>query len=95
MLGVDAKKGKWTAGYGYAYIGADSVFGPLRDSDFGETGGMQDTNLMGHLIKVGYDVTKNCNIGGTLMLMDAISNPNKNAKAGSASLLQLDLVYKF
>ena len=95
MLGVDAKKGKWSAGYAYAYIGADCVFGPLRDSDFGETGGMQDTNLQGHIIKVGYDVTKNFNVGGSLMLMSAIDNKANNSKAGNATLIQLDAVYKF
>ena len=99
LLGIDAKRGKWTVGYGYAYIGAECVFGPLRDSDFGETGGMMDTDMQGHIFRVGYDVTKNVNVGGTLMLMNRINggsgtNAAINA-ADKANLIQLDVVYKF
>jgi hypothetical protein len=97
MLGVDARKGRWTFGYAYAYIGSECVFGPLRDSDFGETGGMQDTDMQGHIFRLGYDVSKNFNIGGTYMLMNRINggSVNTGTSPDRASLIQIDAVYKF
>lgn len=97
MVGIEARKGKWTFGYGYAYIGAECVFGPLRDSDFGETGGMMDTDLQGHVFRLGYDVSKNFNIGASLMLMNRINGGSVNGGANPdrANLIQIDAVYKF
>jgi len=99
MLGMDVRRGKWTLGYGYAYIGADAVFGPMRDSDFGETAGLTDTDIQGHIIRLGYDITKNCNVGGSLMMLQrnkgGTATRAANAEADKAALVQLDLNYKF
>ena len=92
-LGIEAKKAKWSFGYTYLYVGSDSVFGPLRDSDFGETAGLVDTDVQGHLFKVGYDVTKNFTLGASYYMLDRIS-PVTAGTANNAKMLQLDAVYK-
>jgi hypothetical protein len=94
MLGFDLKRGKWSLGYGYAYIEADAVFGPARDSDFGETAGLQDTDIQGHVLKLGYSPTKNVTIGASLFMLDRINNVVAS-EANASQLLQLDAVYKF
>ena len=98
MIGVDGKRGKWNLGYGYAYIGADAVFGPLRDSDFGETAGLQDTDIQGHIIRLSYDVKKNLNVGATLFILQRINGGDavaRDGQADSTNLVQVDAVYKF
>jgi len=94
MLGVDAKRGKWKFGYAYAAIGADAVFGPMRDSDFGETAGLRDTDVQGHVLKLGYNVSKNFELGATWMMLDRISEVAAT-EPDRAQMLQLDAVYKF
>ena len=99
LLGADVKRDQWTFGYGYAYIGADSVFGPFRDTGFGYTSGLQDTDLQGHVFRLGYDVTKNFNLGATWYLLNRIEGGSKDNKTvnspDTSSLVQLDAVYKF
>ncbi len=99
MLGLDVKRGRWSLGYGYARIGADAVFGPMRDSDFGETAGLVDTDIQGHIVRLGCDLTRNLNLGASYLLLSRIkggsSNDAASAESDSAKLLQLDLVYKF
>lgn len=94
MAGIDFKRGKWSAGYAYSYIQADAVFGPLRDSDFGETAGLRDTDIQGHLLRVGYQVTEDFTVSLTAYLLSRISDV-KNNEADKAQMLQLDLSYKF
>ncbi len=94
MLGFDLKRGKWSLGYGYAYIEADAVFGPARDSDFGETAGLQDTDIQGHVLKLGYSPVKNVTLGASLLYLQRINNVVAS-EADAAQLLQLDAVYKF
>jgi hypothetical protein len=94
MLGLDLKRGKWSLGYGYAYIGADAVFGPGRDSDFGETAGLQDTDILGHVVKLAYNPTKNVTLGASAFFLQRIQEV-KATEADAARLFQLDAVYKF
>ncbi|OGV72184.1 MAG: hypothetical protein A3K19_32900 [Lentisphaerae bacterium RIFOXYB12_FULL_65_16] len=94
MLGLDLKRGKWSLGYGYAYIEADAVFGPAREGDFGETTGLNDTDLQGHVIKLAYAPLKNLSLGTTLYLLERIEDV-KSTEADKAQLLQFDASYKF
>ncbi len=97
MLGADVKRGPWSFGYGYAYVGADAVFGPLRDNTFGETAGLTDTDLQGHVLRVGYDVTRNVNIGAAYYLLNRINGGSSETvnDADKAQLLQIEATYKF
>lgn len=100
MLGVDLKRGKWSLGYAYLDIGADAVFGPMRDSDFGETAGLVDTDIRGHVLRLGYDLTKNCSLGASYYNLERRKGGSGNDSSGSsfadsAQLVQLDLNYKF
>jgi len=99
LLGLDVKRAKWTASYNYCYVGANSVFGPMRDSDFGETAGLTDTDIQGHVLRLGYNLTANCNVGVSYMLLNRINGGSENigasTQADQAQLVQLDLNYKF
>ena len=98
LVGLSLKRGKWKLGYSYAYIGADAVFGPLKDSDFGETAGLMDTDIMGHKLGLSYNFTKNMNVGITGYLLDRInggSDETAKNEADSTTCMQLDAVYKF
>jgi hypothetical protein len=71
----------------------------MRDSDFGETAGLTDTDIQGHVLRLGYNLTANCNIGTSYMLLNRINGGSENigssTQADQAQLLQLDLNYKF
>lgn len=102
LLGGEAKYQRLTFGYGYAHIEADSVFGPLKDSDFGETAGLVDTDVQGHKLYATYNVTKNFTIGATAYLLERIEGgsdefegKSKNDEADSTTCFQIDAVYKF
>lgn len=97
MLGADFKRGPWSVGYGYAYVGADAVFGPLRDNTFGDTAGLTDTDLQGHVIRASYDLTKNINIGAAYYLLNRINGGSTKAvnDADKTQLLQVEASYKF
>ncbi|NOY82938.1 MAG: hypothetical protein GXP31_18220 [Kiritimatiellaeota bacterium] len=89
LLGFALKYDRIKLGYSYARIEADSVFGPMKDSDFGETAGLVDTNLEGHKLGLSYAVTPHFSLGLTTMLVQEIEG-DKDAK-----LYQFDAVYKF
>jgi len=89
LLGVSVKYGRLKLGIAYAHIEADSVFGPMKDSDFGETAGLDDTNLDGWKLGLRYDLTKHFSLGATAMLVQEVEG-NKDGQ-----LYQLDAVYKF
>jgi hypothetical protein len=102
LLGLDITRGKWKLGYGYAHIGADSVFGPMKDSDFGETAGLVDTDIQGHKLSLSYNFTKNFTLGVTAYLLDRIDGGSENMPAGqtndeadSTFCYQADAVWKF
>ena len=94
LLGFQAKYGKFTAKYSYAYIEGDSVPWFMSDSDFGsgvKTGG--SVNVKGHVIGLSYNITKNLSLGGTVMLTELIEPADGNDDDGT--LYQIDLSYKF
>jgi outer membrane murein-binding lipoprotein Lpp len=98
LVGVDVRRGKWKVSYNYARIGADAVFGPLKDSDFGETAGLMDTDVQGHKIGLSYSPVKNLEIGLATYLLDRINGGSEETgkkEADSTTCMQLDAVYKF
>lgn len=97
LLGLDLKYGPWSAGYAYAYVGADTVFGPLRDNTFGDTLGLTDTDIQGHILRAGYDVTKNLNLGAAYYIGQRINGGSSRREntADSAKMLQLEATYTF
>ncbi len=97
LLGLDLRYGPWSAGYAYAYVGADAVFGPLRDNTFGDTLGLTDTDLQGHILRTGYDVTKNLNVGAAYYLGQRLNGGSSKTEnvADSARMLQLEATYTF
>ncbi|NOY81629.1 MAG: hypothetical protein GXP31_11595 [Kiritimatiellaeota bacterium] len=89
LLGFAFKYDRIKLGYSYARIEADGVFGPMKDSDFGETAGLSDTNLEGHKLGLSYAVTPHFSLGLTAMFVQEIEG-NKEAQ-----LYQFDAKYKF
>lgn len=89
VLGLDGTIGKFKLGYAYAVVEADSIFGDLKDADFGT--GLSDTDIKGHRINAFYNFTKNVSSGITAMLYEA----NERAIDREVDLLQIDVKYKF
>jgi hypothetical protein len=89
VAGLGAKFGKVKLGYAYAVVGADSIYGELKDADFGT--GISDTDLKGHKISASYGITKNMSTGITAMLYEADERDNQR----EVDLYQLDVKYKF
>jgi len=93
-LGLEAKYGKFKAKYAYAYIGGESVPYFMSDSDFGSAlQSKGSTNVQGHVLGLSYALSKNCSLGGTVMLTDYIEAPEDHDDNGL--LYQIDLSYKF
>ena len=89
VAGLDAKIGKVKLGYAYAVVGADSIYGELKDADFGT--GISDTDIKGHKISASYGITKNMSTGITAMLYEADERDNQR----EVNLYQVDVKYKF
>jgi hypothetical protein len=92
VLGVEGKTGPVKLGYQYARIEADSLYGVLKDSDFGAGGGLSSTDIKGHIFKAGYSFNSQLSLNGTVMLVDRIE---LSTDKDEANLYQLDLSYKF
>ncbi len=93
-LGVEFGWQKFKASYAYAHIEGDSVPWFFADSDFGA--GLPDgaLNAEGHVLSLGYALTKNCELRGTLFLVDPLDTDRGNDGLG-VTQTQLDVIYKF
>lgn len=104
QAGINAGDGDtgWAAGlgtkiqgfnveYAYGYVGSDSFPGYLRDSTFGSTAGLYDTDVKGHKIGLGYDFSKYFSLGLAAYFLQSIDDSNDL----SSTLYQLDATYKF
>ena len=89
-LGIDNFKFK----YMYGHFESDSAFGPLTDSDFGDSlnTGNNTNNTEGHRFGLAYKVTKNFEVEATYMLVEAIDGGSGDDEG---ELFQLDFKYKF
>lgn len=83
VVGIEGSFQNFSLGYAWASLEADAAPGALTDRDFGN-------DADGHIITLGYDVTKNCSIGLEIDLTDSIEQDDLEW-----DLYQLDLTYKF
>ena len=104
-LGKAGKKGLWEVSYRYKYLGANSWFEELVDSDFGAfygtsaghygvSGYNAGTNIKGHVFKAAYNFTDSLSMGVTYFLTDLIDKTGQTAK-GDTGRLQVDASWKF
>ena len=87
-LGVQAKQADWNYAWTYKHLEADAVVGTFTDSDF--IGG--GTDGKGHTLKLGYALSKDISVAGTLFLTD------RNVDIGAQEefkRLQLDISFKY
>lgn len=94
-LGLQAKFDKFSANYAYAHIEGDSIPWFVSDSDFGSAtlGGSRSINVKGHVLGLGYAVTKNFSVGASAMFTTLIEPATGFDDEGT--LFQFDAVYKF
>ncbi len=89
VVGLDAKIENIKLGYAYAIVGADCIYGELKDADFGT--GISETDIKGHKISASYGFSKNMSTGITAMLYEADERNNQR----EVNLYQFDVKYKF
>ncbi|MEN8258056.1 MAG: putative porin [Thermodesulfobacteriota bacterium] len=89
ILGMKAKMGPVKLSYAYAVVEADSLYGDLKDQDFGD--GLSDTDVKGHKLGASYSFTKNFSTGVTAQFYEA----NERSDEEDVDLYQLDFKYKF
>jgi len=92
VAGIDGKYNNFKMGLAYSMVEADSLFGYLSDSDFGD--GLSKTNKEGWRAQLGYDFTKNWSTDLTYLIYQRADDYLK-AKEDEVSILQLDVSYKF
>lgn len=92
VFGADAKYGAFKLGYAYSVVEADSLFGYLSDSDFGD--GLSKTNKKGHRVQAGYAITKNWSADVTWLSFER-DEDYATAKEDQIDIYQLDVSYKF
>lgn len=92
VLGLDGSYNNFKLGYAYSMVEADSLFGYLSDSDFGD--GLSKTNKQGHRVQLGYNLTKNWSTDFTYLVYERIED-FPTAKEDQVSILQFDVNYKF
>lgn len=96
VVGLDAKIDKVKLGYAYSVVEADSMYGYLGDSDFGDGLGMSKTNKKGHRVQAGYDITKNWSADVTWLSYEQDeAYYSADNKVESVDLYQFDINYKF
>ncbi|MFA6283826.1 MAG: putative porin [Desulfurivibrionaceae bacterium] len=92
VFGADAKYGAFKLGYAYSVVEADSLFGYLSDSDFGD--GLSKTNKKGHRVQAGYAITKNWSADVTWLSFER-DEDYVAAKEDQVDIYQFDVSYKF
>ncbi len=105
-FGKSGKKGLWDLSYRYKYLGADSWYEELVDSDFGAfyqtglpngasgTGYGPGTNLRGHVIRMGYSPADALTFNVTYYLAKTITTPQPSVTS-ELGRLQVDATFKF
>ena len=93
MLGAKAGIGPFGLSYDYVRFEADSAPSLFKDGDFGAGcyGFFQDVDVKGHRIMATYNLTKNCWLGGSVLLYETIEAANDC----EGEIYQLDLNYRF
>lgn len=81
-----AKRGDWTLGVNYRWIGSDAVVDGFNDSDFGGGG----TNVKGFVFSGSYAISPNAAFGVQYLSSDQIAGPPLRS-----DILQVDFRLKF
>ncbi|MDD3814160.1 MAG: putative porin [Desulfocapsaceae bacterium] len=92
VLGAEAKINDFKLGYAYSMVEADSLFGYLADSDFGD--GLSKTNKKGHRVLLGYSLTKNWSTDLTFLNYERLED-YAAAKEDQVNIYRIDVLYKF
>lgn len=92
VLGAEGKINDFKVGYAYSMVEADSLFGYLSDSDFGD--GLSKTNKQGHRVQLGYQLSKNWSTDFTFLNYERAED-FASAKEDQVSIYQFDVSYKF
>ncbi|MFZ5773875.1 MAG: putative porin [Thermodesulfobacteriota bacterium] len=92
VIGADAKIDKFKLGYAYSLVEADSLFGYLSDSDFGD--GLSRTNKRGHRVQLGYSFTKNWSADLSWLNFER-DEDWASAREDQVDIYQFDVNYKF
>ncbi|MDO9041977.1 MAG: putative porin [Desulfocapsaceae bacterium] len=92
VAGIDGTFNDFKLGYAYSVVEADSLFGYLSDSDFGD--GLSKTNKQGHRVQLGYSLTKNWSTDFTFLNFERVED-FASAKEDQVSIYQIDVNYKF
>lgn|GEM_PF-372277 len=98
LVGLDGSYGRLKLGYAYLYVGADAVFGPLRDNETGATTGLTDTDVQGHKVSVSWAFTPNLTLSANANIMERIEGGSSNVggtEYDKGTTYQLEAVYKF
>jgi hypothetical protein len=98
LAGLDATYGKLRLGYAYLYVGADAVFGPLRDNETGATTGVTDTDVRGHKLSLTWNFTPNLSLSGNANIMERIEGGSGNVggtEYDKGATYQIETIYKF
>lgn len=98
LLGLNATRGRLTLGYAYAYVGADAVFGPLRDNESGASTGLTDTDVHGHKLTASWSFTPNLSLSANVYLFERIEGGSGNVGDtgyDEGATYQLEALYKF
>ena len=92
VLGAEGKINDFKVGYAYSVVEADSLFGYLSDSDFGD--GLSKTNKQGHRVQLGYALSKNWSTDFTYLNYERVED-YASAKEDQVSIAMFDVSYKF
>lgn len=94
VLGAGVTLGRFSLGYAYAEVEADSLVALLSDLAFGfGVGGFgfPASDIRGHVINLDYQLTDNCSLGFEADIYEALERSN----LAEAEMYMLDLNYKF
>ncbi len=91
VVGIDGTYESFKMGLAYSVVEADSLFGYLSDSDFGD--GLSKTNKQGWRAQLGYNITKNWSTDFTFLNFERVED--WAAKEDQVSIYQFDVSYKF
>ncbi|MDA3971000.1 MAG: putative porin [Desulfobulbaceae bacterium] len=93
VLGAQAKIGAVKVSAAYAHVEADSMFGKIKDADFGT--GLDSTNVEGFKLGASYGFTKNWSMGVTGQFYATLEDDGTNNDGDEVKLYQVDMKYKF
>jgi hypothetical protein len=103
-FGKSGKRGNWDLGYRYKYLGADSWYEEVVDSDFGafyqtapvggSTGYGAGTNVKGHVFKLSYSPFNAITLSATWLKTKLINEPAGGSDS-DMNRVQIDALWKF